>query len=103
MVKCVKVDSLFQERFGKVSSVGGLLPAEPNRFQIRVVKLKQKFGFYLSQSYREFVETSFCRCERNLLLQNNMQQSRETRGPFPQWGRAVLFVDQAEQRVDRRE
>lgn len=92
-VKVVEIDVFLDDRLSQMACVGGLLAAETDGFEVDVIDGEQFVGRYLADVNREFVKTSLCRGERDLLLQNDMQQRRKARRTIPQRRRAVGFIN----------
>ncbi len=102
-VQGVEVDVLIEHSLGQMTGVGGLLPAESDRFQIGVVDRQYPFRRYLAKVGREFIKTRLCRGQRNLLLKDDLKKGRIPRRPCPKRRCAVRSVNMSECLVTGRE
>lgn len=99
----LEIERPVDDGLGQNPAISSLLPAEPDAAQRRIVEAEQGCRRNGRHGLFQFLECSARGCERDLLLEDQQQQSRETRLPRPQRRRSNPFHDATQNRISMSE
>src|SRR5436190_14905267 len=98
-----KIQSPIRDLGGKMATVCRLLTTESDCLQRYVIKFEKSAGSKWSGNSQQLVMGSPCRCERYLLFEDDVKESRESRLASPHWRRAECLYNAAEIRITPRQ